>query len=174
MERREADRIRAPPQTLAQDGGVSGARRSPVTLYLDTSSLVKLYVEEAGSDDVRGLVAQTAVVATSMVAYAETRAALARLRRSGDLSPARFAVAKRDFEAQWPSVLTLEVSAAISREAGEFAERYALRGFDALHLASFAHIARRAGVPGTRFSSFDGEALRRRWRPSASVISRRI
>ena len=126
-----------------------------MTLYLDTSSLVKLYIEEVGSDDVRSLVARAAVIATSVVAYAETRAALARLRRSGDLSPAKFAAAKRDVEAQWPSFLALEVSAAVSREAGEFAERYALRGFDALHLASFAEIARRAGAADTRFSSFD-------------------
>ena len=126
-----------------------------MTLYLDTSSLVKLYVEEVGSDDVRDLVAQAAVVATSIVAYPETRAVLARLRRSGDVMAARFVAAKRGFEAQWPAFLTLEVTSALSREAGEFAERYALRGFDALHLASFAEIARRAGPPHTRFSSFD-------------------
>jgi predicted nucleic acid-binding protein len=128
-----------------------------LTLYLDTSSLVKLYVEEAGSDDVRDLVAQAAVVATSIVAYPETRAALARLRRGGDLSPSKFATAKRNFEAQWPAFVTLEVTAPISREAGEFAERYALRGFDALHLASFAETARLAGPAETRFSSFDDQ-----------------
>ena len=126
-----------------------------MTLYLDTSSLVKLYVEEVGSDDVRNLVAEATVVATSIVAYPETRAALARLRRSGDLTPAKFATAKRNFEAQWPAFLTLDVTAPLSREAGEFAERYALRGFDALHLASFAEIVRRAGPVETRFSSFD-------------------
>jgi hypothetical protein len=48
----------------------------------------------------------------------------------------------------------LEVTAPVSQEAGEFAERYALRGFDALRLASFAEIARRAGSAETRFSSF--------------------
>jgi predicted nucleic acid-binding protein len=126
-----------------------------VTLYLDTSSLVKLYVDEVGSRDVREAVAEAAVVATSIVAYPETRAALARLRHSGDLTGARFAAAKRDFEVQWPAFLTLEVTAPVSREAGEFAERYVLRGFDALHLASFAEIARRAGSAETRFSSFD-------------------
>ena len=140
-----------------------------MTLYLDTSSLVKLYIEEVGSDDVRGLVAQAAVIATSVVAYAETRAALARLRRNGDLSPAKFAGAKRDFEAQWPSFLALEVSAAVGHDAGEFAERYALRGFDALHLASFAEIARRAGAPDTRFSSFDGPLNK-----AARDVSRRL
>ena len=126
-----------------------------MTLYLDTSSLVKLYVEEVGSGDVRGLVAQATVVTTSIVAYPETRAALARLRRGGDLSPAKCAAAKRAFEAQWAAFLTLEVTASVSREAGAFAEEYALRGFDALHLASFAEIARRAGPAATRFSIFD-------------------
>ena len=126
-----------------------------MTLYLDTSSLVKLYVEEIGSDDVRELVAEAVVVSTSIVANPETRAALARLRRSGDLSPAAFAAAKRSFERQWPAFLALDVTEPVGRQAGELAERYALRGFDALHLASFAEIARKAGPAETRFSSFD-------------------
>ena len=124
-------------------------------MYLDTSSLVKLYVDEVGSDDVRDMVVEAAIVTTSVVAYPEARAALARLRRSGDLTPRKFSAVKRSFEAQWPAFLALEVTAAVSREAGEFAERYGLRGFDALHLASFAEIARRAGTSDTLFSSFD-------------------
>src|SRR5215471_1399297 len=100
----------------------------------------------------RHLVARAAVAATSIVAYPETRAALARLRRSGDLSPAKFAAAKRSFDAQWPAFLTLDVTPPVSQEAGDFAEHYALRGFDALHLASFAEISRRAGPAETRFS----------------------
>jgi uncharacterized protein len=126
-----------------------------VTLYLDTSSLVKLYVEEHGSDNVRNLVARATVVATSIVAYPETRAALGRLRQGGHLTPAKFATAKRHFEAQWPAFLALDVTSEVAREAGELADRYALRGFDALHLASFAEIARRAGPAATEFSSFD-------------------
>ena len=140
-----------------------------MTLYLDTSSLVKLYVEEVGSQDVRDLVAGAAVVTTSVVAYPEVRAALAKLRRSGDLRPAKLAMAKRDFEAQWPAILSLEVTAALGREAGEFAEQYALRGFDALHLASFAEIARRADITDTRFSSFDD-----RLNKAARDVARRL
>ena len=45
-----------------------------MTLYLDTSSAIKLYVLEAGSDVVRALVGDAAVVATSAITYAETRA----------------------------------------------------------------------------------------------------
>ena len=126
-----------------------------MTLYVDTSSLVKLYVTEAGSDVVRQLVGDANVVATSVVAYAETRAALARLRREGVLTASKLTSAKRELDEQWPTYLTLEATDALCREAGELAERYSVRGFDSIHLASFAEVARRAGRRGTRFSSFD-------------------
>lgn len=126
-----------------------------MTLYLDTSSLIKLYVTEAGSDAVRRLIGEATVLATSLVAYAETRAALARLRREGQLDAAAFASAKRQFEEQWPLYLAVEVTDTLCRAAGQLAEKYGLRGFDAVHLASFAEVARRAGPHDTRFSGFD-------------------
>jgi len=128
-----------------------------VTVYLDTSSLLKLYVDEAGSDDIHELVLEAQVVATSIVAYPEARAALARLRRSGHLSASTFAAAKREFEEQWPAYFAVELTVGVSHEAGELAERYALRGFDAVHLASFADVARRVTPSDARFSSFDQE-----------------
>jgi uncharacterized protein len=128
-----------------------------VTLYLDTSSLVKLYVAEAGSEVVRNLVDGASVVATSAVAYAETRASLARLRREGALTASKFAAAKHEFEEQWPTYLTLAAGDSLRRAAGDLAEKYSLRGFDSIHLASFAEVARRAGIADTRFSSFDDQ-----------------
>ena len=126
-----------------------------MTLYLDTSSLVKLYVAEPGSDAVRKLVDAATIVATSSIAYTETRAALARRRRERVLRPAPFASAKKTFEAEWPKYLTIEVTSALCRQAGEFAEHYRLRAFDGMHLAAFAEVAREAGLRETRFSSFD-------------------
>ena len=126
-----------------------------MTLYVDTSSLIKLFVAEAGSDDVRQLVDDASVVATSVVAYAETRAALARLHREGVLTAAKLALARRQLEEQWPTYLTLDASDSLCRAGGELAEKHSLRGFDSIHLASFAEVARRAGIGNTRFSSFD-------------------
>ena len=131
-----------------------------MTVYLDTSSLVKLYVAEPGSDVVRGLVTQASVVATSGIAYPETRAALARRRRERALTVAAFTRAKGAFEDDWTKYLAVEVSASVCREAGELAERYRLRGYDAVHLASYLEIARGAGVAATQFSSFDGRLSR--------------
>jgi predicted nucleic acid-binding protein len=126
-----------------------------VTLYLDTSSLVKLYVTESGSKVVRQLVGDANVVATSVVAYAETRAALARLRREGVLTASKLTSAKREFDEQWPTYLSLEATDSLCRAAGDLAEKHRLRGFDSIHLASFAEVSRRAGTGDTRFSSFD-------------------
>ena len=147
-----------------------------MTLYLDTSSLVKLYVAETGSEGVRARVDRATIVATSMIAYPETRAALARRRRERALRPAAFAAVKRKFDDDWPKYLAVQVTEAICREAGNLAERYALRGSDALHLASFIEVARQAGIADTEFSSFDdrlngaarrsGRALARSLRPT--------
>ena len=142
-----------------------------MTLYLDTSSLVKLYVTEPGSDVVRKLVDAAAIVATSSIAYTETRAALARRRRERALRPAVFTSAKRTFEAEWPQYLTIEVTSALCRQAGEFAEQYRLRAYDSMHLAAFAEVAREAGVRKTSFSSFDS-ALNRAARSLRRALTR--
>ena len=142
-----------------------------MTVYLDTSSLVKLYVTEAGSDVIHKLVGEADVVATSVVAYPETRAAFARLRREGRLTGSALTAAKHAFEEQWPTYLTLEATGSLCRAAGELAERYSLRGFDSIHLASFAEVARRAGTHDTRFCSFD-EHLNRAARKLTRALER--
>ena len=140
-------------------------------LYLDTSSLVKLYVDEPGSADVRSLVDQAEIVTASVVAYPEARAALARRQRERSLTPAGFRRAKRAFEADWPRVLALDVAGPLARQAGDLAERQRLRGFDALHLAAYLVIAREFPDEEVRFSSADGaleraaRRARRRRRP---------
>jgi predicted nucleic acid-binding protein len=125
-----------------------------MTVYLDTSSLVKLFIEEAGSDDVRALV-EGATVATSIVAYPEARAAFARRRRERTLTAGALAAAKRALDGDLSTYVIVEVTADIARHAGELAERYRLRGFDSIHLASFDTLAREGGGEATQFSSFD-------------------
>ena len=124
-------------------------------LYLDTSSLVKLYVAENGTPEIERLVVEATLVCTSVVAYAETRSALARLCRDGALSLDEHAVAKTDLDRDWPHYLALEVREDISQTAGDLAEEHALRGFDSIHLASFLHLAKADLGEPVRFSSFD-------------------
>lgn len=136
-------------------------------LYLDTSSLIKLYVTEEGSADVRALVAGAEVVATSLLSYAESRAALARLRRERSLNPAEHRRARAAFEEDWERFLVVHVTDAICRAAGDLAEAHGFRAYDSVQLASFGAL-RREGEGKVTFSSFDRNLNR-----AAAVESRR-
>ena len=123
-------------------------------LYLDTSALVKLYVRETGSVRVRNWLKQAAAAATSVVAYAEARAAFARLYRSALTNPRRHRERVARFNADWESYLRVELTPSVLRLAGETAETYELRGFDSIHLASALWLADRAQT-ACGFAVFD-------------------
>ena len=105
-------------------------------LYLDTSALVKLYVRERGSARTRAQAGRARALATSVVAYAETRAAFARLLRDRPASRRRHRARTRQFDQDWNRFMRIELTTTVGRNAGELAERHGLRGFDAIHLAS--------------------------------------
>ena len=123
-------------------------------LYLDTSSLIKLYVEERGSETVRGEVAAAEIVATSLVSYPEARAALARMRRDRSLSTEEHSRVRAAFERDWERFLVVQVSEPICRTAGALAEKHGLRGYDSVHLSSFRALYLQGGGD-VKFSSFD-------------------
>jgi uncharacterized protein len=112
-----------------------------VILYLDTSALVKIYVEETRSTDVRENVKQAEGLATSGIAYAEARAAFARKRREQGLSRADYRSVVDDLDEDWADYFIVDVSEGVVRAAGVLAENHALRGADAIHFASAVTLA---------------------------------
>jgi len=72
-----------------------------VILYIDTSALVKLYAKEAGTTEVQRAVANAEQIATSLIAYVETRSALARKYRLDQVDDAALQRHKREFERDW-------------------------------------------------------------------------
>ena len=131
-----------------------------MTLYLDTSSLVKRYLDEPDSDVVAGLLDAADVVATSVVAYAEARATFARRRRERLLTPAACVAIVRQFDRDWPAFLVIEVTDTLARSAGALADRLGLRGVDAVHLASFEYLLSRVEDERVHFSSADARLTR--------------
>ncbi len=114
-------------------------------VYLDTSSLVKLYVDEYGSEKIREIVNTSRVIATSKIAYAEARAAFARKQREGGFSPKQLRKIVEELNRDWDSYFVLEITDGVIRTAGEVAEKHILRGFDAIHLASSIHLKNKTG-----------------------------
>ena len=123
-------------------------------LYLDTSSLVKLYVQETSSAAVKRLVEEAQVVATSRIAYVEARAAFARKFRERGLTVMGYRLIIEDLDQDWESYFIMDVPDNLVKAAGIFAEKHALKAFDAIHLASSVVLRREAGR-NVAFSCFD-------------------
>ena len=120
-------------------------------IYFDTSSLVKLYVEETQAIKVREWVEEAELIATCRIAYPETISALDRRFRSGDFLKQDYELLISGFSKDWLNVVVLDFDEI---EAGRLVRKYGLRGFDAVHLSS-AKMMRRDENPELFFSSFD-------------------
>jgi uncharacterized protein len=105
-------------------------------LYLDTSALVKRYFLEPFSDDVIFKWKSATQIATSFVAYAETMASLYRKKREAHLGDILIKETIDAFQQDWQSFIRVEINDALNRYIDRVVERYPLRGFDAIHLAS--------------------------------------
>ncbi len=125
-------------------------------LYLDTSAYIKLFVAESGSDLVRKAGERADVLATHIIAYAEMRAAFGSILRSGRLSSREMSLVKRRFERHWRKVLRFAPDETAIRRAGNFAERFGLRGYDSVHLVS-AYLLRKQAATPLEFACFDAE-----------------
>ena len=118
-----------------------------MTLYVDSSALLKRYVAEPDSNTADQLLRSDPVLVTSWITVVEVRRNLARLLSGAELRAAS-AAAERDFDA-----LALVVcDAAVATAAATIGETLGVRSLDAIHLAS-----------AQRFVTFDlrqGQAAR--------------
>jgi uncharacterized protein len=73
---------------------------------------------------------------SSILHYPEGRAALAAARRGARLTAATHRRALDDLESLQDELSLIGIDAQLAREAGQLAEKFALRGYDAVHLAS--------------------------------------
>ncbi len=119
-------------------------------LYLDTSSVVKLYSEEPSSDDVRSWVEDATTLIPSCVAYPETLSAFTRRHRDGELEDDGLSRVVQGFQRDWDGFTVVRVQEVL---AGQLAMTHALRGFDAVHLA--AALTVHSVAPTLAFTSFD-------------------
>jgi predicted nucleic acid-binding protein len=125
-----------------------------VILYLDTSALAKLYVAEAGTETVAAGVERATALVTVRITYAEARAAFARHARARGFGRGGLRRVVRHLDEEWGQYSLVEVSDALVRRAGTFAERHHLRGYDAVQLSAAVDL-RLGGASDVVFASFD-------------------
>ena len=127
-------------------------------VYLDTSAMVKLYVQETSSTELQRWVEEAQVIATSRIAYAEARAALARKFREHELAVKGYRSVVEDLDEDWENYFIVDVTESLVKLAGLLSEKHALRGLDAIHLASGV-VLRRQARRDVAFSCFDDRLI---------------
>ena len=123
-------------------------------LFCDSSALVKLYVQEDGSDAVVAQAAASELIAVCRIAWVEVMSALARRLRESPTDAAIIAAARDRFAVDWPQYVCLEVTQELAELAGDYADTFALRAYDSVQLAA-AELARRVMPGEVQFACFD-------------------
>ncbi len=121
-------------------------------VYFDTSSFVKLYVQEAHTALVKKWVQEAEIVATCRIAYPETMSAIGRRFRQGDLTEKQYDSLIAKFSSEWVRFAALDFD---ELEAGRLVNLYGLRGFDAVHLSAATLLKANQDNVSLLFSSFD-------------------
>jgi hypothetical protein len=124
-----------------------------VIRYLDTSALVKRYVEEAGSPAVRRWLA-SGTPATARFSLVEVASAIARRSREGDLPRGEAERIGDCLEEDARGLLLVELLPAVEARARALLAVHALRTGDALQLASCLHL-QGGGAGGVEFVTWD-------------------
>ena len=116
-----------------------------MTLYADSSALLKRYIEEPDSERAVELMTSDPVLVTGRHTIVEVRRNLARA-----LSPTDATAARASFAEDMASFAIVELDAATCELAATIGEQTGVRTLDALHLGA----ARRLGSALT-FLTFD-------------------
>lgn len=122
--------------------------------YLDASALVKRYVAEAGSIDLGNFLVRAAVIGTAAISRAEVSAALAKAVRTKLLSRPEAASALQVFNADWETLIRIQMTEVLVSRAAAVAWDHGLRGYDAVHLAAALFWQEMLGEPVT-LASYD-------------------
>lgn len=107
-----------------------------MNVYFETSALVKLLLEEPGAEDARDLWDEADLVTVALIAYPEARSALAAAHRDHRISSAELEVAKRKLNRLWTQTQVVDFDEPVAVSAGDAAETFGLRGYEAVHLAT--------------------------------------
>lgn len=102
-----------------------------MTLYVDSSALLKRYVDEPDSDHFGELLTSDASWLTCRLTWVEVWRNLGRR-----LPPEATAAARSAFRVDWERFLVVEIDVVLAEQAGSIADLTGARSLDAVHLAA--------------------------------------
>lgn len=126
-----------------------------MTLYVDSSALLKLYVEEEHSQRARSMLFNPRDWTTARHTLVEVRRNLARA-----LGGSGLATFRRWFEHDWTELAVVELAEPVCAKSAELAEATGVRTLDALHLGAAWAVGADDGLPIVTFDRRLADAAR--------------
>jgi uncharacterized protein len=117
--------------------------------FLDSSALVKRYVDEPGTTDIAALFRGKRDLAASRLAAVEVPSALARRAREGDLATADARRNARQMATDLASFRLVELRPLVVDLGAALTWRHPLRAYDAVQLASALRLKSATGLAVT-------------------------
>lgn len=117
-----------------------------MSIYLDSSALLKRYIDEGDSDDFNALFDSDDSRLTCRITWVEVWRNLGRR-----LTPSEAQAARAAFKEDWRALAIVEIDELLCQRAASLAGLTGARSLDALHLASIS----RAGPAGISLVTAD-------------------
>jgi len=117
-----------------------------MSIYVDSSALLKRYVDEPDSAACVRLLESDPGWITARHTWVEVVRTIAKVSSGRDR-----ATATREFQREWARIAVVELDADTCRRAGEIAAAFGVRTLDALHLAALG----RAGGTSIPLLTYD-------------------
>lgn len=127
-------------------------------LFCDTSAIMKLYAQEAYSEDVRAAVKQASATLVSLITWVEVHAAFSLKQRTQQVTQTQVTAGLARLRQEWDNFTRIAVDAALIAEAAELALRFGLRAYDSVQLASAYRAHQQLGTT-MRFACFDKQLV---------------
>jgi predicted nucleic acid-binding protein len=105
-------------------------------IYLDSSALVKRYIEESGSTRVSDILTESDWVVVSRLVYAEVLSAITRRHKAGNISTRNFERISLAFKSDWDRFVVMELRNEVWGFVERIIARHALKAADSIHLST--------------------------------------
>jgi len=116
-------------------------------IYIDTSALVKVYIQETGSRQVKNLLQSAPLVGSALITKTETSATLAKAVRMNYITTPDAQKAWEKFQSDWVFLFRIGLTENLVDWAARLAWDYGLRSYDAMYLTAALSWQQTVGKP---------------------------
>lgn len=107
-----------------------------MNIFLDSSAIVKRYIEESGSSRVAEILRDAGEITICIICVPETISACNRLLREGKIGMEQYQWIKKEFLLDIKEFETIGLTEDVLKRSIDILEKGALRSLDAMHIAA--------------------------------------